>query len=126
VGVGTPVHIVDQPVLAGWRDGQLYLEAHPPLSEYQRDPVLEAGRVIEAALQRAGRPDADIDAAAVAWVLAERSGIPFPVLEGATSPGLYLARARIVVSEPRETAGTSPAHLLLQQSTFSLSLPRVP
>lgn len=99
VTVGTPVHIVDQPVLAGWRDGQLYLEAHPPLSEDPRDPAIEAGRVIEAALQRAGRPDADIDAAAVAWVLAERSGIPFPVLEGASSPGLYLASARIVVNE---------------------------
>lgn len=99
VAVGTPVHIVDQPVLAGWRDGQLYLEAHPPLSEDQRDPAIEAQRVIEAALERAGRPDADVDAAAVAWILAERSGMPFPVLEGATSPGLYLARARIVVND---------------------------
>jgi L,D-transpeptidase ErfK/SrfK len=99
VAVGTPVHIVDQPVLAGWRDGQLYLEAHPPLSEDQRDPAIEARRVIEAALRRAGRPDADIDEAAVAWVLAKRSGMPFPVLESATSLSSYLARARIVVNE---------------------------
>lgn len=99
VAVGTPVHIVDQPVLAGWRDGQLYLEVHPPLAEDERDPAIEAQRVIGAALQRAGRPDADIDEAAVVRVLAARSGMPFPVLEGATSLSRYLARARIVVNE---------------------------
>jgi L,D-transpeptidase ErfK/SrfK len=33
VPVGTPVRIVNQPYLAGWRDGTLYLEAHPPLAE---------------------------------------------------------------------------------------------
>ena len=30
---GTTVTIVNQPYLAGWRNGQLYLEAHPPLAE---------------------------------------------------------------------------------------------
>ncbi len=31
--VGTEVHIVNQPYKAGWRGGNLYFEAHPPLEE---------------------------------------------------------------------------------------------
>ena len=49
VARGTAVRLVNQPVLAGWRDGQLYLEVHPPLAEEQHDLVAEA----EAALRRA-------------------------------------------------------------------------
>ena len=37
VALETPVHIVDQPVLAGWLDGELYVEVHPPLAEDKRD-----------------------------------------------------------------------------------------
>ena len=33
VGKGEPVLIVNEPFLAGWRDGQLYLEAHEPLED---------------------------------------------------------------------------------------------
>jgi L,D-transpeptidase ErfK/SrfK len=33
---GTRVTIVNQPYVAGWRDGQLYLEAHQPLAEDAR------------------------------------------------------------------------------------------
>lgn len=42
VPVGTQVTIVNQPVKAGWRDGTLYLEAHPilpPEAENAFDPV---------------------------------------------------------------------------------------
>jgi L,D-transpeptidase ErfK/SrfK len=78
VDLGTPVTIVDQPVLAGWRDGQLYLEVHPPLSEDARDLDAEAARVIAATLQDAGLDDAPIDTEA--WPGSSRSGTacPFP------------------------------------------------
>lgn len=33
VPVGTQVRIINEPYLAGWRDGQLFLEAHEPLVE---------------------------------------------------------------------------------------------
>ncbi|MDX1380194.1 MAG: L,D-transpeptidase family protein [Xanthomonadales bacterium] len=106
VGLGTPVHIVDQPVLAGWRDGVLYLEVHPPLSEDPRDLAAEANRVVDAALQRAGRPDAVVDPDAVARIVAERSGIPLPVLHGEPTPERFLAAARVIENDlPVETAG---------------------
>jgi L,D-transpeptidase ErfK/SrfK len=111
VAIGTPVHIVDQPVLAGWRAGQLYLEVHPPLSEDGRDLAVEAQRVIEAALQRAGRPGANIDEATVSWVLAERSGMPFPILEGGMSLHRYLASVRVIVNDLPIDGGEATAGL---------------
>lgn len=36
VDIGTPVHIVDEPFKAGWKDGQLYFEAHRPLYEQRQ------------------------------------------------------------------------------------------
>ena len=33
VAPGTPVQIINQPIKAGWLDGTLYLEVHPPLAE---------------------------------------------------------------------------------------------
>jgi len=96
VDVGTPVHIVDQPVLAGWHDGQLLLEVHRPLEEDQRDPAAEAERVIAAAMERVGETQRLIDSERVRLVVEERRGMPFPVLIPSPSPGLYLASARII------------------------------
>jgi L,D-transpeptidase ErfK/SrfK len=92
----TPVTIVNQPALAGWRDGELYLEVHPPLAEDERELAGEARRVIAAALARAGRERARIDNAVVARVVAERRGIPFPILAQNLELDAYLARSRIV------------------------------
>jgi len=33
VGLGEPVTIINEPYLAGWRDGELYLESHSPLED---------------------------------------------------------------------------------------------
>lgn len=105
---GTPVRIVDEPVLAGWRDGELYLEVHQPLEEDERDLHEEATRVIAAALERAGRAGVELDAAAIARVVEERRGMPFPIGVSSHGPDAYLAAARVIVNtvdEPRaETA----------------------
>lgn len=48
VPVNTPVYVVNQPVKAGWRNGVLYVEAHPPLEEdrvafeFNRTPAVKA------------------------------------------------------------------------------------
>jgi len=96
---GTPVHIVDQPVIAGWRDGQLYLEVHQPLAEDERDLGVEAGRVIAAAFARAGIAEAPVDEAAVARIVAEKRGVPFPVLARGRSLEQYLASSRLVEND---------------------------
>ena len=110
VAKGTAVRLVNQPVLVGWRDGQLYLEVHRPLVEDPRDLAAEAERLLARALARAGVGAAvALDAAVVRAVVAEQRGIPFPVLSRAREPQAYLAAARIVenvvpVTAPEETA----------------------
>jgi L,D-transpeptidase ErfK/SrfK len=98
VGRGTAVSFVNQPVLAGWRDGQLYLEVHPPLAEETHDLVAEADAALTRALARAGAAAATvvIDRAAVVRIVTEQRGMPFPVLSGTRSLEHYLASARIV------------------------------
>jgi L,D-transpeptidase ErfK/SrfK len=97
VARGTHVRIVNQPVLAGWRDGVLYLEVHRPLAEEARDLGAEAERALAAALERAGRTGSvEIDHAAVRKIAAEQRGTPLPVLLGGRSAEQYLAAARIV------------------------------
>jgi L,D-transpeptidase ErfK/SrfK len=111
VARGTEVRLVNQPVLAGWRDGQLYLEVHPPLEEEVHDLVAEAEAALNRALERAGQAAAavSIDRAAIEKIVTEQRGIPLPVLRGARSLEQYLASARIVentvpVSLAQETA----------------------
>jgi L,D-transpeptidase ErfK/SrfK len=95
---GTTVRIVNQPVLAGWRDGQLYLEVHPPLAEEQHDLVAEAEAALRRAIERVGAAASAVtlDHAAIVEIVAEQRGIPFPVLGGNRSPERYLASVRIV------------------------------
>ncbi len=97
VARGTHVRFVNQPVLAAWRDGVLYLEVHPALAEESRDLAVEAQHALAAALKRSGSSaPVEIDAAAVQRIVAEQRGIPFPVLRGSRTPEQYLAAARIV------------------------------
>src|SRR5262245_16828641 len=95
---GTAVRIVNQPVLAGWRDGQLYLEVHPPLAEEQHDLVAEAETALRRALERNRIDPASvvIDHAAIEKIVAEQRGMPLPVLRGNRSLDQYLASVRIV------------------------------
>jgi L,D-transpeptidase ErfK/SrfK len=120
VAKGTPVRIVNQPLLAGWRDGQLYLEVHPPLAEETHDLVAEADAALKRAVERAGAAAAnvEIDAAAVQRIVTEQRGMPLPVLKSNRSLEQYLAASRIVVNttpvalaeEARQTAdGTASA-----------------
>ena len=41
VEVGTPVHVVDQPIKVGWSDGAVYLEVHP--TQEQADEIADTG-----------------------------------------------------------------------------------
>lgn len=100
IPVGTRVRIINEPYVAGWRDGRLYLDAHRPLSEQseQRDEKLAA---LERALaQKAAGAPVDIDWRRARRVVGEAHGIPVPISAG--SPGLdgVLAEAAQVPSEP--------------------------
>jgi L,D-transpeptidase ErfK/SrfK len=76
VAVGTRVHIVNQPVKAGWAAGTLYLEVHPPLEEEDVDLLRAALDAIRRATE--GRPTT-ISGSAVKAAVAEPNGIPVAV-----------------------------------------------
>jgi L,D-transpeptidase ErfK/SrfK len=115
VNRGTKVRFVNQPVLAGWRDGMLYLEVHPGLSEEARDLAAEADHAIASALARAGSvAPVEIDAAAVQQIVNEKRGIPFPVLRTGRTLEQYLTASRIVenlvpVAQTASTVEAAPA-----------------
>ena len=74
---GTPVRIIDQPYKVGWRDGTLYLESHPPLSENAREANMTAmvAEVIRATNETRQYIDWEL-----AWTIAaEARGIPLPI-----------------------------------------------
>jgi len=110
---GTPVNIIDEPVLAGWRDGELFLEVHAPLAEDERDLAAQAQRVIDAAFQRVEIDPVPLDDELIARIVTEQRGIPFPILSREQSIDGYLATARVVENliEPviAETALTTDA-----------------
>jgi L,D-transpeptidase ErfK/SrfK len=108
---GTPVHIVNQPVLAGWRAGQLYLEVHPPLVEETHDLTAEATAALGKALEQAGIAPASvaIDPAAVHRIVTEQRGMALPVLQSDRSLEQYLAASRVVTNTvPVTVAEQSP------------------
>ena len=73
VSKGTPVRIIDQPHKAGWREGMLYLESHPPLDDRPVRNLTPAVRVVVAATPRRA---IRIDWVAVEQVAREMRGLP--------------------------------------------------
>lgn len=88
VDVGTPVYLVNQPFKAGWRDGVLYFEVHPPLDEdmeelnTNRTPAVKA--VVEASTE--GQLGT-VDWRKLHDLVKTASGIPIPVMLAASATG---------------------------------------
>lgn len=76
VPVGTPVHIVNQPFKAGWRNGQLHVEAHPPLEEDREQLTANRTPIVQVIVDASPVTNSDIDWN-VAVALAEpATGVP--------------------------------------------------
>ena len=106
VKVGTSVQVVNQPMLAGWRDGMLYLDAHRPIEGDKRNWRARVRDVVEA---KAAKGEADSGEAAVDWdkvdqLAAEPRGLPVPVLAGAPDLDTVLARTHVVANTTPEGA----------------------
>lgn len=78
---GIPVTIVNEPVKAGWRNGQLYLEVHPQLEEDIGTPT-DLEQVIQNALARQPGLSVTVDWDKVAEVAARQRGVPEAVTVG--------------------------------------------
>jgi L,D-transpeptidase ErfK/SrfK len=82
VPVGTPVRIVDQPYKIGWRDGTLYLEAHPPFGDPDLGEAQDLAPLVEVIVKAKDRYGDQPLAWERAQALAEKpSGFPLPLSE---------------------------------------------
>jgi L,D-transpeptidase ErfK/SrfK len=116
VSVGTPVRIVNQPQLVGWRDGNLYLEVHPALEDDRRNHRAALDKRLAAELRKhkpvAAGPPFRLDAGLVTASLDEGRGFPIPLLEPAADARSVVARARPATNivtypvEPDAAAGS--------------------
>jgi len=96
VRVGTPATIVDQPYLIGWRDKQLYLEAHTPLQEKSqalKNLVDKLHKRLRREEKKTGR---SIDWKRVTEIIAEARGIPVPVLTSAPPLSALIDQAPVI------------------------------
>lgn len=77
VPVGTPVRIVYEPIKAGWQQGQLFLEVHPPLEGVSVEE-LASPKMLSDAITAAARGLADypVDWQRAQVVQLESSGLP--------------------------------------------------
>ncbi|WP_119629823.1 L,D-transpeptidase family protein [Methylocaldum marinum] len=102
VPVKTPVHIVNQPYLVGWRDGELYLEAHKPHEELDgkrlKKALMSELKKIE---KKAGRK---LDLPRIERILSEARGIPIPIFENSDNLDQLVSNA-VAVKYPDELFG---------------------
>lgn len=73
---GTPVTIVNQPVVAGWSDNQLWLTAYPLLEDDERSESDLIAETVDYLAQRHGIALDETGVQAISEVIARASGIP--------------------------------------------------
>jgi len=82
---GTPVRIINQPVLVGYRKHQLYLSVSAPVGEYPGDQDSLLMRAIDAVSQSRSQDWPTIDWDRVRQVVDARQVVPVPINIGAPS-----------------------------------------
>jgi len=134
VPVGTPVQIINRPHLAGWRDGQLYLEVHYPLEE-DANNKLPLAKVLKAEIARAvklaPKEAKPVDDAKVHVAVERHLGYPLPISRDSASVKELLASVTLVAQPPdrhgidkiiastaKESAGDKRAGWFIQAGSF--------
>ncbi len=80
IPVGTPVHIVNQPIKVGWLNNTLYIEVHPKLEEHAGE---DYESLLEEALnliEKANNQQLPVlDGAALRQALEKKNGVPVAI-----------------------------------------------
>lgn len=79
VPVGTPIHLVNQPIKLGWFADTLYMEVHPPLDEDFVDESALERMAIELVREELALRPTDVDIEAVRTAVAEQTGLPVAI-----------------------------------------------
>ena len=96
VPIGTPVHIVNQPLLLGAAAGVLYLESHPALEEDKQRRTEWLLKELER--RQMGRPAIQVDYERAGDVMREQRGFPLSIVSGGPDTAATVATARRVTN----------------------------
>jgi len=96
VPVGTQVRIINEPYLAGWRDGQLYLEAHEPLAEDAKRWNGSLEEMEKAVADKLADVSAEVNWDKARKVAREARGIPVAVAPDKQELAGVLAKAPVM------------------------------
>ncbi len=96
--VGTPVRIVNQPYLFGWYENQLYLEAHAPLDEDEREWVDQLLPMARSKLVESRDASPTVNEERLRRIAGDQRGFPVPIGRRADAGGLALRDVQRVVN----------------------------
>ncbi len=99
IPLNTPVHIVNQPVLAGWQDGVLFLESHMALEDDEIPDVQRLTAVIDNASGQYPDTHFRVDWSRAGQMMREPMGIAMPLSENAYSTNDVLRSAHLVLNQ---------------------------
>ncbi|MCL4780052.1 MAG: L,D-transpeptidase family protein [Gammaproteobacteria bacterium] len=121
VPVGTPVRIINEPRLLGWRGDNLYLEVHPALEDDRRDLNKRLDALIAKELgqtaQRSGTQQAQLDPVLFAATVREARGFPVPLLQPAADAQTLINKARLVVNVASQPAAEAAPPAPVRQAS---------
>ena len=94
VGIGEPVTIINEPYLAGWRNGELYFESHSPLEDDDITPEQRMQEIFDRIRNSSGAFVEQAEQDHAHAVAGNARGVPVRVLMANASEVIH--RARVV------------------------------
>lgn len=82
VKIGEPVRIINKPYLAGWRNGELYVESHIPLEDDALSPEEQLQSMFEAISSQSSAFGSEAAREQAQAIAADARGVPVRVLRG--------------------------------------------
>ncbi len=131
IPIGTAVHVVNQPLLMGWHDGAIYVQAMPAMDDDTR-PATGAANATSTLLnsaisdrlwEKAKSHAVAIDLESVAKIVGEHRGIAIPVSQRDLTPEQYLAnQPRVHNRIPKGATWDGKEELLVTAEEFEAAL----
>jgi L,D-transpeptidase ErfK/SrfK len=94
VEIGEPVMIINEPYLAGWRNGELYFESHSPLADDEITPGERMQQMFKQVRNTSGAFIEQAEQDEAREVASYASGVPIRILK--SDIGEVFARSRVV------------------------------
>ncbi|MET0657340.1 MAG: L,D-transpeptidase family protein, partial [Steroidobacteraceae bacterium] len=131
IAVGTPVHVVNQPLVFGWHKEALYVQAFPVMEDDERQHPsaveLMSHRLSTTMQARVTKYSASMDPALVERLVSDARGIATPVNRKPFTFERYLASARHVENElPSGATWDGREELLVSAEEFEATRSGVP